>query len=77
MESRLMVLGLISVVFASLLIDLFGFLQIFSRMRLIIGFDRWERGLPLLGRSERSPLSLNRFSVLQTVDLPIESVFAI
>ena len=72
-----MVLGLISDVFASLLIDLFGFLLIFSQMCLIISFDCWERGLPLPGRSERSPLSLNCFSVFQTVDLPIESVFAI
>ena len=46
-------------------------------MHLIISFDRWERSLPLLGQSERSYLSLNRFSVFQTVDLPIESVFAI
>ena len=46
-------------------------------MRLIIGFDRWKCSLPLLGQSERSPLSLNCFSVFQTVDLQIESVFAI
>ena len=35
------------------------------------------RGLPLLGRSAKSPLSLKRVNVFQTVDLTIESVFAI
>ena len=57
--------------------DLLGFLLIFSRMHLIIDLDRWERGLPHLGRSDKSPLSLKCFNVFQTVDLAIESVFAI
>ena len=45
-------------------------------MHLIIDLGRWERDLPHLGRSDKSPLSLKRF-VFQTVDLAIESVFAI
>ena len=63
--------------FASNFMDLFGFLLIFSRMHLIIDLDCWKRGLPHLGRSDKSPLSLKRFNVFQTVDLAIESVFAI
>ena len=39
--------------------------------------DRWERGLPHLGQLDKLPLSLKRFNVFQTVDLAIESVFAI
>ena len=46
-------------------------------MHLIIDLDRWKSGLPHLGRSDKSPLSLKRFNVFQTVDLAIESVFAI
>ena len=57
--------------------DLFRFLLIFSRMHLIIDVDRWERGLPHLEQSDKSPLSLKRFNVFQTVDFSIESVFAI
>ena len=47
-------------VFASKLMDLFGFLLILSRMHLIIDLDRWERVLPHFGRSDKSPLSLKR-----------------
>ena len=75
--SRLRVLGLMLAVLASNVMDLLGFLLILSRMHLIIDLDRWERGLPHLGRSDKSPLSLKRFNVFQTVDLAIESVFAI
>ena len=63
-------------VFASKLRDLLGFFLILSRMHLIIDLNRWERGLPHLGQSDKSPLSLKRFNVFQTVDLAIESVFA-
>ena len=35
------------------------------------------RGLPLLGQSDKFPLSLKCVNVFQTVDLAIESVFAI
>ena len=59
---------------ASKLMDLLGFLLIFSRMHLIIDLDRWERGLPHLRRSDKSPLSLKCFNDFQTVDLAIESV---
>ena len=64
-------------VFASNLIDLLGFFLILSRVHLIIDLDRRERGLPHLGRSDKSPLTLKCFNVFQTVDLAIESVFAI
>ena len=46
-------------------------------MHIIIDIDRWERGLPHLKRSDKSPVSLKRFNVFQTVDLAIGSVFAI
>ena len=82
--SLLMVLGLMSIDFAICHMDLLGFLLILSRIHLIIDLDRcvvyhfvWVRGLPLLGRSAKSPLSLKRVNVFQTVDLAIESVFAI
>ena len=65
------VLGLMLAVFASNLIDLLDFLLILSRMHLIINLDRWERGLPHLGRSEESPLSMKRCYVFQTADLAI------
>ena len=52
-------------VFANNLMDLLRFLLILSRMHLIIDLDRWERGLPLLGRSDKSPLYLKRFNVFQ------------
>ena len=74
--SHLMVLGLMLAVFASNLMDFIEFLLILMRMHLIINLDRWERGPPHLGRSDKSPLSLKRFNVFQTVDLAIESVFA-
>ena len=64
-------------VFASNLMDLLGFLLILSRMHLIIDLDRWERGLPHRGRTDKSTLYLKRFNVFQRVDLAIESVFAI
>ena len=64
-------------VFASNLMDLFGFLLVLFRMHLIIDLDRWERGLLHLRQSDKSPLSLKRFNVFQTVDLAIESVFAL
>ena len=54
-----------------------GFLLILSWMHLIIDLDLWEHGLTHLGRSDKSPLSLKRFYVFQTVDLTIESIFAI
>ena len=54
--SRLRVLELMLAVFASNVMDLLGFLLILSRMHLIIDLDRWERGLPHLGRSDKSPL---------------------
>ena len=72
-----MVLGLMLAVFASNLMNLFGFLLIFSRMHLIIDLDRKKRGLPHLARSDKSPLSLKRFHVFQTIDLAVESVFAV
>ena len=75
--SRLRVLGLMLAVFDSNLMDLLGLLLILSRTHLIINLDRWERGLPHFGRSDKSPLSLKRFNAFQTVDLAIESVFAI
>ena len=37
----------------------------------------WVHGLPLLGRSDKSPLLLKHVNVFQAVDLTIESVFAI
>ena len=46
-------------------------------MHLIVDLDHRKRGLPHLGRSDKSPLSLKRFNVFQTVDLVIECVFAI
>ena len=64
-------------VFAGNLMDLLGFLLSLSWMYLIIDLDRWERGLPHLGRSDKSLLPLKRFNVFQTVDLAIESVFVI
>ena len=64
-------------VFVSNLMNLLASLLILSRMHLIINLDRWEHDLPHLGRSDKSPLSLKRFNVFQTVDLAIESVFAI
>ena len=64
-------------VFAINLMDLLRFLLILSRMHLINDLDRWACGLPHLGRSDKSPLFLKRFNVFQTVDLAIESVFAI
>ena len=54
-----------------------GFLLNLSGMHLIIDLDRWKRDLPHLGRSDKPPLSLKRFNVFQTVDLAIESIFAI
>ena len=75
--SRLRVLGLMLAVFASNLMDLLGFLLILSRVDLIIDLDRWENVLPHLGQSDKSPLSLKRVNVFQTVDHAIESVFAI
>ena len=64
-------------IFASNLMDLLGFLLILSQMHLIIDLDRWERNLPHVRRSDKSPLSLKRFNVCQTVDLAIESIFVI
>ena len=64
-------------VFASNLMYLLGFHIIFSRMHSIINLDSWERGLPHLGQSDKSPLSLKRFNVFQTINLAIKSVLAI
>ena len=82
--SRLMVLGLMSLNFAICHMDLLGFLLILSQIHLIIDLDRcvvyhfvWVCGLPLLGQSDKSPLSLKHVNVFQTVDLAIENVFAI
>ena len=75
--NHLRVLGLMLAVFASNLMNLLGFLLILSLMHLIIDLNRWERGLPHLGRSDKSSLSLKRFNVFQIVDPAIKSVFAI
>ena len=82
--SRLMVLELMSIDFAICHMHLLGFLLILSRIHLIIDLDRcvvyyfvWVRGLPLLERSNKFPLSLKRVNVFQRVDLAIESIFAI
>ena len=77
LTSRLRVLGLMLADFTSNLMDLLGFLLILYRMHLIVDLDRWERGPPHLRRSDKSPFSLKRFNVFQTVDLPIKSAFAI
>ena len=66
-----------SVDLAICLMDLLGFLLILSRMQVIIDLDRWVHGLPFLGQSDKCPLSLKCINVFQTVDLAIESVFAI
>ena len=79
-----MVLELMSTDFAICHMHLLGFLLILSRIHLIIDLDRcvvyyfvWVRGLPLLERSNKFPLSLKRVNVFQRVDLAIESIFAI
>ena len=46
-------------------------------MHLIIDLDHWVHGLPLLGQSDKSPLSLKCVNVFQTVNLAIKIVFAI
>ena len=75
LTTRLRVLGYTSYVLANKLIELFGFLLIY-RMHFIIYLDRCERGLPLLGRSDKSLLSLYRCAAFHTVDLAVERVFA-
>ena len=77
MDKSSYILGLMLAIFASNLMDLLGFLLILSRMHLFINLDRWERDLPHLQRSDKSPVSLKRFNVFQTVDLAIKSVFVI
>ena len=64
-----MVLALNFVSSAICLNDLLGFRRFFSLTVLTLEADLFDRGLPDLSRSLKSPLSLYRLIVFQTVDL--------
>ena len=64
-----MVLPLIFVPYAIFLNDLLGFRRISSLTALTLEADLFDRSLPDLSRSLKSPLSLYRLIVFQTVDL--------